>query len=207
MDMAGYSKGCLDFRYSEKRDVVYRKLNFMGYSGYRVGTDGSVWSRWASHGPGSYVGRKWGKMSGSVNNEGYLRVAIRHAAGDSRSSFVHRLVCAAFNGTCPYGMECRHLNGAKEDNRLENLAWGSHQQNIADKTLHGTVAKGESHSQAKLTASDVVAMRLLAAEGMSAMALGRRFSVSGSAAWLAITGKKWKSVATPPVLPRRKKVA
>ena len=51
---------------------------------------------------------------------------------------VHRLVLEAFTGPCPAGLEVRHLNGLAWDNRLENLAYGTHGSNIADAVEHGT---------------------------------------------------------------------
>ena len=55
---------------------------------------------------------------------------------------VHQLVCEAFHGKRPPGMECRHLDGASENNRAINLIWGTKAQNEADKVLHGTVQRG-----------------------------------------------------------------
>lgn len=62
----------------------------------------------------------------------------------------HRLVLEAFRGPCPEGMECRHLNGDPLDNRLDNLAWGTREENEMDKA-HKRVLPGEAHWGAKLT--------------------------------------------------------
>lgn len=51
---------------------------------------------------------------------------------------VHRLVAEAFYGPRPDGYECRHLNGDKADNRLENLQWGTQSENVLDRVRHGT---------------------------------------------------------------------
>lgn len=51
---------------------------------------------------------------------------------------VHRLVVEAFQGPRPEGYECRHLNGDKADNRLENLQWGTQSENALDRVRHGT---------------------------------------------------------------------
>jgi hypothetical protein len=44
---------------------------------------------------------------------------------------VHRLVCEAFNGPSPFqGAVVMHLNENSDDNRPENLAWGTQKQNL-----------------------------------------------------------------------------
>ena len=39
-------------------------------------------------------------------------------------------------------MECRHLNGNRQDNRLVNLCWGTRHENIMDAVKHGTWKQG-----------------------------------------------------------------
>ena len=63
----------------------------------------------------------------------------------------HQLILLTFRGPRPDGMECRHLNGVRTDNRLVNLAYGTKLENARDKHLHGTMYKGERHHKAKLT--------------------------------------------------------
>jgi HNH endonuclease/NUMOD4 motif len=69
--------------------------------------------------------------------QGYRTVSLGSRA-DSVPHRVHRLVLGAFVGPCPEGMECRHLNGDRADNRLENLAWGTPHENGMDRLRHGT---------------------------------------------------------------------
>jgi hypothetical protein len=54
-----------------------------------------------------------------------------------KNAKVHRLVLAAFVGPCPAGLEVRHLNGKPTDNRLGNLAYGTHSENEQDLIRHG----------------------------------------------------------------------
>lgn len=55
-----------------------------------------------------------------------------------RQAFVHRLVLEAFVGPCPAGMEVLHINGVRDDNRLENLRYGTRSENMRDALRHGT---------------------------------------------------------------------
>lgn len=47
-----------------------------------------------------------------------------------------RLVLLAFVGPAPEGMICRHLNGIRDDNRLENLRWGTKGEDLRDRHYH-----------------------------------------------------------------------
>ena len=51
---------------------------------------------------------------------------------------IHRLVLMAFVGPCPEGMECCHKDGNPENNRLDNLRWGTKSSNTKDSIRHGT---------------------------------------------------------------------
>lgn len=50
----------------------------------------------------------------------------------------HQIVLLAFVGPRPVGHEVRHLDGNPENNRLENLRYGTPSENAADKLRHGT---------------------------------------------------------------------
>lgn len=71
----------------------------------------------------------------------------------------HELVLTAFKGRRPEGHEGCHRNGDPTDARLDNLYWGTPQQNAQDKKQHGTHIEGEAIKWAKLTENDVREIR------------------------------------------------
>lgn len=67
---------------------------------------------------------------------GHLQVMIG-ANSKWRTRLVHQLVLEAFVGPRPAGAGTRHLNGIPNDNRLENLTWGTPSENTRDMVTHG----------------------------------------------------------------------
>ena len=66
-------------------------------------------------------------------------MVILQAMGKKRHAFVQWLVLEAFVGPCPDGMECRHFpDRDPTNNRLDNVRWGTAQENSDDKKVHGT---------------------------------------------------------------------
>jgi hypothetical protein len=59
---------------------------------------------------------------------------------DGKGHYAHHLVLEAFVGPRPAGMQTRHLNGVKHDNRSANLAWGSAKENAEDNKRLGRLS-------------------------------------------------------------------
>lgn len=62
-------------------------------------------------------------LQGSASSAGYVSWPM---------GLAHRAVLSVFDGPPSAEMEGRHLNAAKDDNRLVNLAWGSKEDNAED---------------------------------------------------------------------------
>lgn len=145
--------------------VRYVDLSTLGFPGYRIGDDGSLWSRrvkvWTPgvRGCKTVIGSDWSLMKGNEHGD-YLRASLSEN-NTVRRVLIHDLVLMAFVGPCPEGMMALHGNGNGRDNRLENLKWGTAKENAADMMRHGTHynTSGESSGSAKLTNEDVVFIR------------------------------------------------
>jgi hypothetical protein len=97
-------------------------------------------------------------MKANISSVGYPMVQLSRC-GEAVARNVHTLVLTAFVGPRPDGMECRHLNGVRADARLENLAWGTKAENMADKSDHGTLLYGTRNGFSRLTDEQVIAIR------------------------------------------------
>lgn len=71
------------------------------------------------------------------NAQGHLKVQLRDRNGNRQHLWVHRVICEAFHGEPPiYGDKfalVRHLDDNPENNRADNLRWGTKEENEADK--------------------------------------------------------------------------
>ncbi len=145
--------------HSIKKIVSYKTLTFMSLPAYRVGSDGSVWTRWA-YGKRSkrVIGKKWKRLKLTKHGAGYWCVNLHKGDRISEVHLTHRLVLFAFVGPCPEGMECRHLDGDRSNANLTNLCWGTHEENASDTIRHGRVPR-------KLTEQEVREIRTKYATG------------------------------------------
>jgi len=124
---------------------------------------------------------------------GYIVVGL-YRNSKCKQCWMHRLVLEAFIGPRPHKMETRHLDGDKTNNRLENLKWGTIEENWEDKRRHGTAPVGERNGQAVLTEDAVRKMRIMHKQGHSRSHIARIFKVGGNTAARALSGETWKGV-------------
>ena len=167
--------------------VSYRPID--EFDGYAVGDDGSVWSMKSLNGQG--MGH-WHELRGFISR-GYRRVLLRRD-GQIEKRFVHRLVLAVFCGGGE-GLDVRHLNGIRTDNRLKNLAWGTPAENAIDRDQHGTTPRGESHGMAKLSAPQVMNIRERLRCGESKASIAREFGIGTTTVKHIASGKNWRCIA------------
>ena len=90
----------------------------------------------------------WGRYvekSPRKDKDGYEIISTRHPDGRTTSARVHRLVAEAFIPNPENKPIINHLNGIKDDNRVENLRWAT----IAENTQHGYDHLGVISPQSK----------------------------------------------------------
>lgn len=132
-------------------------------------------------------------LKASPDRDGYPRVVL-YVKGRRIARSVHWLVCTAFHGDRPPGMEARHLDGIPANNEAGNLCWSTHQENCADKMSHGTYTQGETHHRSKLTAADVRGIRLRVANGEAMRSVGRSYGVVHRTIQAIVRRETWVSV-------------
>ena len=134
-----------------------------GYSGkYQISNLGRVLS-FKRHTP-RYLKPKTQPSTG--------KLCVQLSDGSSVTKCIHTLVAEAFIGPRPKGLVIRHLDGDKTNNKIDNLAYGTHKENIADAIKHGTHF---GHNRRVLTDDQV---RLVRSRQEPLLVLAKRFGVS-----------------------------
>ncbi len=133
-----------------------------GYEGsYRVSNIGRVCSldRLVPYSDGRQRVHKGMILSTGITPQGYYWVDL----GKKNARTIHSLVMLAFSGPCPEGKEINHKDGNPGNNRIENLEYVTHSENLLHQiyVLGGTRVSckgGDSHF-AKFTEQQVREIR------------------------------------------------
>jgi hypothetical protein len=106
---------------------AYVVIDGVEHKNYTITDDGRVW------------GETQKKYLKCVDHGGYKRVKIcKGKKGDYHDVSVHRLVAQAFIPNPKNFPFVNHKNGIRSDNRVENLEWVTHKQNIQHSCDNGS---------------------------------------------------------------------
>lgn len=122
---------------------------------------------------------------------GYMAVQLS-ANGKVICRTVHSLICEAFHGARPVGHDCGHLDGTRDNNRADNLAWVSKAENQAHRVLHGTDNRGENARQSILNTATVLRIRQMRLEGLRFKEIAAQVGFPYDAVYDAATGRSWR---------------
>ena len=156
------------------------------FPNYAITKDGRVWSK-RFH--------RW--LKSCKNTHGYIVIALCR----NKKHFterIHRLILETFVGVCPNGKQCRHLNGIKTDNRLENLCWGTPRENGQDTKKHGNhigINEGIENGQSKLIEQDIRIIIYMHRTGeFTQREIANIYNVTDATVSKIINKKLWKHI-------------
>ena len=155
---------------------------------------------------GSAVERFWERVSKTT--DGCWLWSGGHAGGKRRPNWIygvmmisgqqtlaHRFSYEIHIGKIPPGAMVCHKCDVPRCVRPDHLFLGSSKDNIADRQAKGRSARGEAIGNSKLSAQEVVEIKMLVAANVGYTAIGRRFGVSHQAVRNIARKNTWSHVA------------
>jgi len=128
-------------------------------------------------------------MNQLTSPDGHKYVFL-HKNKKQTKMFVHRAVLMAWVRMPRPDEEGRHLNDKPWENTLENLAWGTRQENTDDKRRNGGIPIGERSGTHKLTEQQVLEIKELYGK-QPLRVIAAKYGVSHTAIRRAALGIKW----------------
>lgn len=150
-----------------------------GYPNYLVNKRGLV------------VDVKKGILLSRTLSQGYFRYNLQQN-GIKRSFKASRLVAAAFipnPNNLPF---VNHINGKKNDDRVENLEWVTAKENSEHAVRTNLIKSGEECSNAILKSKYIPWIRKMHEVGISYAQIARLYGVTPSTIRAVIISKNWK---------------
>lgn len=175
-------------------EKIWKKIP--NYSSYEISNYGEIKTfNWKN------LGRE-AIMKPALDPTGYPRTMLKRDDGLIHTIKVHRLVAITFIEN-PEGKPCvNHINGIRNDNRVVNLEWCTHKENMQHSFKIGLSSqKGEKNSNATLTDDQV---REILAEyqfgktgknGMTKQQIAEKYNTTFSVIKRLVQRKTWKHLS------------
>lgn len=135
-------------------------------------------------------------MKPAKDGSGYLRTMLKGENGIIRTIKVHRIIAKTFLLNPDELSEVNHINGIRDDNRLENLEWVSHSQNLKHSFAMGLSSNvGAKNPFSKLTEIEVLEIRAKFKKRVyTREMLAKEFNVAAGTIKGVILRKSWNHV-------------
>lgn len=132
-------------------------------------------------------------VNGGIDTRGYKMVNLVNELG-RKSRLVHRLVAKEFIANVDNKKCVNHLNGIKTDNRSDNLAWCTQQENVihsyTEKLAIGKI--GVINGRSVLTEDQVLEIRAI--EGVRVCEIALKYNVSWGCINRVVKRETWTHI-------------
>lgn len=135
-----------------------------------------------------------GKVLKPAISKGYQRYRLSRDGNTHRYALGYVLVAEAFIGPRPEGYDINHIDGKRDNPRVENLEYVTRRQNCLHSARVLGNSTGEMNAAAKIKQSDAEEIRRLYATGnFSQESIGRRYGVTQACISRVVLMKNWVS--------------
>jgi hypothetical protein len=146
-----------------------------GFPGYFIDEHATVYTTVA----GSMREGSVFRLTPSLDLADYWCVTLRQN-GIQKRKRIHVLVAMAFHGVKKNAaLMARHLDDDRDNNHYSNIAWGTHEENMADRDRNGTTARGPHLS--RLSDDDIREIRRRCDAGEKHHLVAHSYRLRGSA--------------------------
>ena len=135
-------------------------------------------------------------MKPKPDKKGYSIVGVSKNA-NKKYLKLHRVVAQSFIPNTHNKPQVNHLDGNKQNNKVENLEWSTQKENNIHALREGLriPQKGEEHSQAKLTAKEVILIRDIHEKGgRTQQCIADEFNVSRRLIGMIVKREVWPHI-------------
>lgn len=167
---------------------------------YQVSNLGNVKSldRKVNHPSGGLARRVGIELNKITDKDGYFNVNLKRNQ-KANTSRIHRLVAIAFIPNPENKPQVNHINGIKNDNRVENLEWATlseNRQHAYDTGLqHSYTRQGENNNFTKLTKEQVIEIRCIYKKGVvTYKEISEKYNVAPVCIGSIIRRQNWKHI-------------
>ena len=129
----------LNFLLNEEVEIISCEewKQIVGFPNYEISTKGNIRTKERLNNKNDI--KKSKLLSKRKNNVGYEYVILSNKTQKHKTLTVHRLMAKTFLNNYSDNLEVNHINGIKDDNRIENLEMTTHSENVKKRYEIGNI--------------------------------------------------------------------
>jgi len=143
---------------------------------------------------GKVLNSKTGRFLKNQNNgNGYEKITLT-INGIQYQKLVHRLVAELYIPKIKDKNQVNHINGIKNDNRVENLEWCNNAENQIHAHLNGLKENGNKLWNGKFSKKDISKIKQLKKDGVLQYKIAEIMNTTKGTISSILSGKRYKYV-------------